>query len=118
MANSGGDRRLASSGGGQIAADRRIVGHQAQADGETGGFNPTGYAHLGQDASNVDGDRAFADVQTFSNLTVGPALGEDEQDFALAWRQAKAGRGDRRGVSRQALGDSPAGRGRWLWRGA
>ena len=45
----------------------------------SGGLHAAADTQLGQDAPDVDGDRALADEQPIGDLAVGSALGQHEQ---------------------------------------
>jgi hypothetical protein len=56
-------------------------------DGIRGGFGPVGRARFAEHACDMNGDRVGADKQRVADFLVGPANGEQSENFKLATGQ-------------------------------
>ena len=62
--------------------------HQSRLEGEDDGLHPVAQPELGQQPAHVGLDGRLGDVEALGDLGVGEAVGDGEQDLALALGQA------------------------------
>ena len=70
-----------------MRADVRI--HESASESERDCLRPGVHAELGQDVLDVRGDSLRADDEIRRDLTLSAAVGEEAEDLALAWAEAR-----------------------------